>query len=696
MKVDELSMRNFRRFHEASLTLGEGINVVKGPNESGKSTMLQALLAVLFWKVDSSRKEVRDCVSWGEKGGFVLELKGEAGGETFVLEKDFSSKRLRLEWGRVRTSDSAEVEKHIRDWLGLGSEAAFRSTAGIRQDEVAEIAAGRRELSESLQVTVTGSEGGKDALQALQSISKELAELLRGTRNPAKNPGPVARMRDEITRKEASREELARAVETRASARRRLDEISEETQELQSKLDAVENLARDSVERVDIEEDIEDFHRRYGSLDSAARLIGEDESLSREEQVKYGNLRRILEKHREEIGELELRRAGVMEGSNIIKRKLEEARRPGYTAWAPYAAVAALTLLLVGLAGLALSPLMLLASVAGLALGALALFPGKYVVFLKRGRDVNGLKEQVRELENADSQLAARAEKIIEEAGCESADDFNRLKMDYLELLARRKEIADKLEVLVPDGNIAGVEGQARRLADEVSLRERRLKDLRGLTVDAPRLQGVLREKDGFRVKLEELKEERIRLDVTLSGEGVEEEKLQLEEELQFLYQRVNRLIRKAQALELAMKWLDRATGETLSSAARQMESMMGDYIGRITDERYSRVRVDEGNFALRVWSDEKSDDVDPEVLSRGTIDQLYLAARLSLVEIICDHRYPPLLLDDPFVTFDARRLDKAMEVLKDFSRGQQVIIFTCGDQYDRYANRVIQLQTAQ
>jgi len=54
------------------------------------------------------------------------------------------------------------------------------------------------------------------------------------------------------------------------------------------------------------------------------------------------------------------------------------------------------------------------------------------------------------------------------------------------------------------------------------------------------------------------------------------------------------------------------------------------------------------------------------------------------------------MLLDDPFVTFDARRLDKAMEVLKDFSRGQQVIIFTCGDEYDRYANRVVQLQTAQ
>ncbi|OFW70198.1 MAG: hypothetical protein A2V52_04705 [Actinobacteria bacterium RBG_19FT_COMBO_54_7] len=339
---------------------------------------------------------------------------------------------------------------------------------------------------------------------------------------------------------------------------------------------------------------------------------------------------------------------------------------------------------------------MLLISGAGLLLAVLALLPGRYFVFLRKGRDINSLKEQVTELESADIQLAARAERIIEEAGCYSADGFNNLKMAYLELLATRKEIADKLEVLVPDGNIAGVEEQARRLAGEVSLRERRLKELRGLTVDPQHLQGVLREKDGLQGKLEELKEERIRFEVALSEEGVEEEKLQIEEELQFSYQRVNRLILKAQALDLAAKWLNRATGETLSSAARQMETLMGDYIGRITDDRYCRVRVDEGNFALQVWSDEKGDDIDPAFLSRGTIDQLYLAARLSLVEIICDHRYPPLLLDDPFVTFDPRRLGKAMEVLKDFSRGQQVIIFTCSDVYDRYANRVVKLQTAQ
>jgi DNA repair exonuclease SbcCD ATPase subunit len=229
-----------------------------------------------------------------------------------------------------------------------------------------------------------------------------------------------------------------------------------------------------------------------------------------------------------------------------------------------------------------------------------------------------------------------------------------------------------------------------------VSLRERRLRELRGLTVEPRELQGLVQEKADLRGRIEALKEERIRLEVVLSEEGVEEDKAQAEEELQYLYQKGNRLIRKAQALELARKWLDRANAETLSSAARHMESLMGGYIGHITDSRYSKVSVDTTNFGLRLWSEEKGGDVDPEALSRGTIDQLYLAARLSLVDIICENRRPPLLLDDPFVTFDTRRLRKAMEVLKDFSGGRQVIIFTCSDLYDRYADRVVDLEMAQ
>lgn len=690
MKISEINLRSFRRFRQASISLDEGINVIKGPNESGKSTLVQAVLAAFYWKVDATRKEVRDSVTWGEDDGFTLELEGEAGERHFRLSKDFSTRRAVLVWGDEETSDQAVIEERIMDWLGLGSEVAYRSTAGIRQDEVAAIAAGKKELSQSLQRTITGSEGGTGAVEAASTLDRELGELLRGTRSPAKNPGPIARTEEEIRGWQTRRDELACTVEGRVEARRRLEEINAEIERLSNRLETLESLAGDSLERADIEEDIEDFHRRYNQLESATSLVAEDARLIQEEQERYGNLKRILENRRDELGDLELRRAGVAEGLSIVRGRLQEARRSRYKRWAPYMLLAGLTLILVGLAGIALSPYMLFLTIAGVAGVVAALFPGGYMAFVRKGRENAAIEEQVRGLEDKEREITAQAERVIAQAGCDSVERFTELKLGYLELLARRKEIAGKLEVLVPDGEITSVEEEARRLATEVSLRERRLKELRGRTVDAARLQEVLREKEVVSRKLGELKEERIRLEVATGEEGPEEELLRADEELQYLRERKARLQRRADALELAQRWLEAASSETLSSAARMLERMIGEYIGHITDNRYYKVRVDEGTFEIMVWSGEKKGEVDPEILSRGTVDQIYLAARLALVEIICGDRHPPLLLDDPFVTFDSSRLERAMEVLKDFSRGRQVIIFTCGDHYDPYADRTI------
>ena len=694
MKITCMTLRNFRRFRDGRLELGEGINVVKGPNESGKSTLMQAMLAALFWKADAGRKEIRESVTWGESGGFVLKLEGGAGGRDFRLVKDFAAKKAHLVWGELDTHDHARIEEAVREWLGLGSEAAYRSTAGIRQDEVAAITAGRNELGRSLHAAMTGSDGGVPALEAARDLERELAELLRGTRGTAKNPGPLARAEEEIREKEARREELSRAARERRDARRRLEEITAESGRVRDRLETLTGFISDSEERADIEEDIEDFHRRYRQLESAAALIAEDARLLEEEE-KFAGLKSVLEFRRGELEELELKRAGIAEGVAVLGRRLEEARRARYRRWAPYLIAAGITLILVGLAGVALSPYMLLASAAGAGLAAAALFPGGYLSFLRRGGELEAIQAQMEELEARGVEVERGIERITAAAGCGSARRFMEMKVAYLELLSRRKEIADKLEVLVPEGEMSAVEEEARRLASEVSLRERRLKELRGRTVEGAGLQEAVRERNSLRARLDALNEERIRLEVMLGEEGIEEELLRLEEELAYLRERGTRLARRAAALELALSWLERSARETLSAAARRLEDMTGSYISRITDGRYERVRMDEGSLEISVWSQEKGDMVSPEALSRGTVDQVYLAARLSLVEIICGDRRPPLLLDDPFVTFDPRRLDRAMRVMRDFSRGRQVVIFTCGDHYDAYADRIVELGQA-
>ena len=53
-------------------------------------------------------------------------------------------------------------------------------------------------------------------------------------------------------------------------------------------------------------------------------------------------------------------------------------------------------------------------------------------------------------------------------------------------------------------------------------------------------------------------------------------------------------------------------------------------------------------------------DWVPVERLSQGTIDQVYLAARIELVRLVTQDRRPPLVFDDPFVTYDDARATRA------------------------------------
>jgi len=72
--------------------------------------------------------------------------------------------------------------------------------------------------------------------------------------------------------------------------------------------------------------------------------------------------------------------------------------------------------------------------------------------------------------------------------------------------------------------------------------------------------------------------------------------------------------------------------------------------------------------------------------LSKGTASQLYLAARLELVDLLSGGHKPPLIFDDSFSYFDVRRLGALWDVLLEVARDQQVLVLTCTDRYDNLA----------
>jgi uncharacterized protein YhaN len=64
----------------------------------------------------------------------------------------------------------------------------------------------------------------------------------------------------------------------------------------------------------------------------------------------------------------------------------------------------------------------------------------------------------------------------------------------------------------------------------------------------------------------------------------------------------------------------------------------------------------------------------------------------LGLVRQVTQDRRPPLVFDDPFVTFDDDRARRAVGLLRSLASDHQVIYLTCSDRYDSVADAVIAL----
>ncbi|MBR4941281.1 MAG: hypothetical protein IKZ19_04715, partial [Clostridia bacterium] len=64
--------------------------------------------------------------------------------------------------------------------------------------------------------------------------------------------------------------------------------------------------------------------------------------------------------------------------------------------------------------------------------------------------------------------------------------------------------------------------------------------------------------------------------------------------------------------------------------------------------------------------------------LSRGAMDQAWLAVRLALSEALCTSETVPLVLDDVLAMYDDERAETALKFFGEASKNRQIILFTC------------------
>ena len=283
-----------------------------------------------------------------------------------------------------------------------------------------------------------------------------------------------------------------------------------------------------------------------------------------------------------------------------------------------------------------------------------------------------------REEDRAGDQVAGLA-RILERVGVTTVEEYLARADEaarYREWWRERGVLADRLEAL-----LGGVHHQALRAQ---------------VVTDGPVPEAGTRDESGVRQDLESLRDEieacRQRehaLHIALAERTAGTRTLnEVEEERAATERRVWMLELEIQASTHAASAIEEVTRERHSRIAPQLAALASGYLSEITGGRYGELLINRDmQISIRI-PQTKSLDQDPENrLSKGTVDQIYLALRIALVRTLsAGAESVPMLLDDPFANYDDARLERAMKLLSRIAETNQVLLFTCREDVVRAA----------
>lgn len=237
MRIHELRIENFRKFRQPLQLNGfePGINLISDQNEAGKSTVLEALRAVLFERSASKSDRIRSFRPHGDEVAPTVELVFEVAGGRWRLRKRFlqnPSVELEGPSGRATGDDAEDRLQELLGFARAGNRGADDDSRGalgllwVEQGQSFVIGSpgegARRTIEEVLAGEIGAVTGGQRTQKVLQSVQRSLAELLTATGRPTK-------------RLQAAQEAATSAVDEAQRAQQELEQFDALLDRLESK-----------------------------------------------------------------------------------------------------------------------------------------------------------------------------------------------------------------------------------------------------------------------------------------------------------------------------------------------------------------------------------------------------------------------------------------------------------------------------
>lgn len=732
MKIKAVKISSFGQWQQQAFDFGAGLQILQGLNEAGKTTLHQFIIGMLYG-FPSKRKQanIYDFGKSSEYGGtLVFEHQGreyeltrlgrtktqvklvltatqqEMADPEAVLEQIlgpidrniftavFSFDQAELM--NIFTLKPADFLAHLRRLALPGSDQWTNLADGLEKeaaDEMGLTKTARRLLNRAfrdLQSQVEAVEKlsvGQPELRALMEEKANLEQTIKTLNNEQQN--------EQVQAQTAAHQEHLRPV------LQRLEAVELQLQSLPMPLDQrllgeyrnlqaqISNLQGEYTNQLPSEADLNRAHEAAAEL---AINMQEQQLTAQQQASRQSERQRIMEQH----GWTE---ADIVTPVEAPAEQAKQTNLPG---------IALLFVALLALLGGVFMHQVIAGVIAAVILGGIAL----WLLLRQRANqqqqqvDASGQQIDREHIQNLDvqikeyvtkqqaliprmvalqEQLAWLGEGLSAERYQQKVADIQaQLKVQEQQRQQRNQLQAKLQSCLLELGVRDAVDLKVRQQADQQ--RENLVREAETLNqqlgdVDRKQLKQAPKQAAPARATAA-VAEELSAQQTALAQVNVRLERLATDDQLQTARQRLATL--RADVAEqfetmlvkrLASQWIQATLAGAIGEQLPKMMQKTNILLAALTDNHYIEVKFNDNELAVYTATHEK---VDVYNLSKGTAEQLYVAMRLAMAEIINATVQMPLLIDDAFVDFDQMRYQAMLQVLQQLAeQGQQILYFT-------------------
>ena len=627
MKINKLQINSFGNIENKEIELSNNINIIKGKNESGKSTLLKFIVDMLYGISKNKRgKEFSDYdryKPWNNEefsGKITYKLDD---GKKYEVFRDFNKKNPKIyneegeDISKEYTIDKVAGSKFFTEQTKI-EENTFLSTFAACQTEVKLEKQEQNVLVQKLANLAGTGEDNVSYKKALEKLNKKQVEEIGTLRTTGRPMNLVKeeqfKLQDEIGELETYKEERYIIDENKNT-------LESKVQENEQELEILKQIKR-LYENRKIEEQ---------KLEIQQTLINSDE-----EKIQK------LESEKKEI-ELEYQEIE----NNINKKAENKAGKKQKTK------IKNIIMLLIFIIGIALGiSCMQKIIVAIIAFSIAAVMAGLLIMAVIKIKKENKKIQEINEQKKLAEKQLELSKNEIEKLNAQ-IEMLNKTKEEKIVEIQNQKQkinvnLQEKLQEIENEYKISNIQVDSNISYKIENLQEE-------LNKNKLALHKLELDKNSIMPKLEKL--------------------ASMEEQLQELNEKEIMLKNENEAIELAKEVLETAYIKMKENVTPKFTENLSKNIEKISNGKYQKVKInDEEGIIVEKQNGEY---VSAEKLSVGTIEQLYLSLRFGAISELSEESMP-IILDEAFAYYDEERLKNILTYINKEYKNNQIIIFTC------------------